>query len=695
MQTSGSGFKETLLDLGSKLNIAPPTTTTKNNPSKQSTETKPSIPEKISERYSQNINKKILEYFQNKRGLIPETVQKYQLGWDTKTRRYTIPIRDHKNKLVNIRLYDPHASDAGFKMISYSVLKQNPKDKKDKWRYGEARLYGLDEMARYKGKQVVICEGEWDRLILQQNGFAAVTGTCGAGSFQKKWVKHFKGKDVVLALDCDEPGKEAARKIIELFNRSEINSIKNIVLPLDGTKNDKDISDYFHKHGFTKESFQHIINNTSAHEYPVDAAWFDLSAGVKGRFLSPPLAEYILGLHHFAYDREELYVYEDGVYQAKGKSFAYKQMQKILGDEFSENKAREVVFYIQAKLCDTQKLDEYPRYINLKNGLLDWIPKTPALVSHTDTYLSSIRLPLTYSPESKCSNIERFFAEVLPADCVELVEELFGYCMIPDTRFEKAFMLVGSGANGKSTFLKLLQAFIGKKNIANESLHQLSEDRFRAAGLAGKLANIFPDLSDMPLENSSYFKALTSGDTISVERKHKNPFDLENTAKLVFSANEIPRSKDVTFGFYRKWVIIRFPNTFKPGKADPGLLSKLTTEDELSGLLNRAVDGLVRLFKNEKFSEPKSAQAEINRYQLMNDTAKAFIEDSCIVGESYTAGKKILYQEYNDWCKEGNYRPVSTRKFGERLQSMIPNIKEVRYPTPRMWVGIGIKQTEC
>jgi putative DNA primase/helicase len=689
MHTSGGNFKDTLIDMGNKLNISSPID---NTPSKtKTTETKFPIPEKLVEQYAKNTNKNTLEYFQKKRGLTLKTIEKYQLGWDTKTKRYTIPIRDHKNKLGNIRLYNPHASDAGFKMISYSVLKRNPKDKNDKWRYGEARLYGLDDLVKYKGKQVIICEGEWDRLILQQNGFMAITGTCGAGSFQKKWVKHFKGKDVVLALDCDEPGKEAAKKILELFSRSEINSIKNIALPLDGTKADKDISDYFHKHGFKAENFQRIVNNTLVHEYPMTAAWFDLSTGTIGRFLPQLLAEHIMDLHHFVYDREEMYVYQDGVYQPNGKAFIYKEVQKVLREEFGENKAKEVAFCIQTKICNLVKLDKEPRYINLENGLLDWINPVPELKTHTQQDLSSIRIPLKYNIESKCTKIDKFLEEILPAaDCIPLIEELFGYCMIPDTRFEKAFMFVGKGANGKSTLLKLLQAFIGKNNVSNESLQQLADDKYRAANLVGKLANVFPDLSDMPLENSGYFKALTSGDRISVERKHKDSFNMENTARLIFSANAIPRSKDVSHGFYRKWVILRFPNEFKKGStADESLINMLTQEGEMSGFLNKAIAGLVRLFTNRKFTEPESIKAEMQKYQTLNDTAKAFIDEMCAIGQEYSVGRKDLYAEYTKWCDEGHYRPVSVRKFNDRLQSTV-SVREIRSPidSRRMWKGL-------
>lgn len=249
MITSGSDFKETLYELGDKYNIERPFSDTPK---------KPPIPENLVQEYIDKLetSNETKQYLMEKRGLSQENIKKYGIGWDVKKQRYSIPIRDVRGNLVNIRLYSTKKDP---KIISYSD---------GKWKYGEARLYGIDELASYKGKQIIITEGEWDRLLLQQEGFCAVTGTAGCGTFKPEWVSPFSGKDVVIIYDCDTEGQKAVNNIVlKAFKNSTINSIKNISLPLKGTKDDKDITDYFHRRGFTKIDLQKLIDDTPAYQY--------------------------------------------------------------------------------------------------------------------------------------------------------------------------------------------------------------------------------------------------------------------------------------------------------------------------------------------------------------------------------------------------------------------------------------------
>ena len=121
---------------------------------------------------------------------------------------------------------------------------------------------------KYKGKQVIITEGEWDRLLLQQEGMMAVTSTHGCSVFRPEWIRFFKDKDVSLIYDCDKEGQAAVNTILlKAFRNSEISSIKNVVLPLKGDKDDKDITDYLHTRGFTGADLQRIIDETPVHVY--------------------------------------------------------------------------------------------------------------------------------------------------------------------------------------------------------------------------------------------------------------------------------------------------------------------------------------------------------------------------------------------------------------------------------------------
>lgn len=138
-----------------------------------------------------------------------------------------------------------------------------------------ARLYGVDELVKYDGGQVAISEGEFDRLLLQQEGFMAVTGTHGCSTFRPEWVQAFAGKDVVVIYDCDAEGQAAVNKIIlkafkEAVTSGKVCSIKNVVFPLKGDKEDKDVTDYFHKRGFTGADLQKLIDETPVHVYEAE-----------------------------------------------------------------------------------------------------------------------------------------------------------------------------------------------------------------------------------------------------------------------------------------------------------------------------------------------------------------------------------------------------------------------------------------
>jgi putative DNA primase/helicase len=408
--------------------------------------------------------------------------------------------------------------------------------------------------------------------------------------------------------------------------------------------------------------------------------WFD----EKGRFKAPRLVKHLLNTDHYMFSNQQFYKYDAGVYRAIDETILCNNCYQLLGDEYASRYSKEVIHTLRVNLASNKAGFQFDtKHINLENGLLDW--ETQVLKPHDPQYASKIRIPITYDPDATCPTIDKFFNEVLPEDTLELIEELFGYCLIPTTRFEKAFMLIGPGQNGKSVFLNLLTQFISKEHIANETLQDLAGNRFRKAELAGKLVNIFADLSSTALIDTGYFKALVSSDDISVERKNKDPFKLQNTARMIFSANEIPKSRDNTNAYFRRWRIIRFPNAIAEAKVDTELLEKLVIE--LPGLLNRAIHGLQRLFTQKKFSEPASCIRELERYRQDNDTVRSFVRNDCIADPSNKVGKVTLYDSYRSWCQVNGGKPVSSARFNERIKDILP-VHEDRNSGFRQWVGV-------
>lgn len=130
---------------------------------------------------------------------------------------------------------------------------------------------------------------------------------------------------------------------------------------------------------------------------------------------------------------------------------------------------------------------------------------------------------------------------------------------MPNTTFQRSLLLVGAGENGKSVYLSLATALIGRDNISTRTLHELAENRFAAADLFGKLANISADISATELREVDLFKRLTGEDRITAERKYSPAFDFTPYARLLFSGQEVPPSHDASHAYQRRWMVLRFP----------------------------------------------------------------------------------------------------------------------------------------
>ncbi len=212
-------------------------------------EARPLIKSSLPKKYLDDLLKaqKVLDWVQEKKGLSLKTIKKYNIGWNGT--RNTIPIYDEKGILRNIRLYNGKKDP---KLLSY---------RNKKFTYGEGRIYGLDEIVQRPKDTVILCEGEFDKLITSQHGFLAVTGTTGAGTFKPEWKDYFKKRQVVIIYDMDPEGRHGAENVARALT-GVASSVKNVELPVKGSKDDKDISDYFLKHGASIKDLKELIQAT-------------------------------------------------------------------------------------------------------------------------------------------------------------------------------------------------------------------------------------------------------------------------------------------------------------------------------------------------------------------------------------------------------------------------------------------------
>jgi len=414
------------------------------------------------------------------------------------------------------------------------------------------------------------------------------------------------------------------------------------------------------------------------------------------------VADILLANFHFAtmVDTEEIYYYEGGVYKAGGEVLTKKVLQNAfrklnIHDKLNQHFVNEVLEHIRrSTFTERSEFDSNKWIINVKNGLLDL--RTLKLNPHTPEYKSLIQLPVIWNPNARCELWDEFISEIVNPEDVKVLQEFAGYLLLRDCRFQKALMLVGSGANGKSTFIQVISQMLGKENCSFRSLHELIENRFASADLYGKLANIYDDLSSETITNTGIFKILVSGGEIQAEKKFKNSFRFQNFAKLVFSANKVPSTIDDTEAFYRRWIVITFPNQFVGDKADPYLLEKLTTPECLSYILKWSLEGLKRLLKQGRFSYTHDFEELQESYLRVSSPVYAFVNDMLEQGSmDNKIPKDEVYGAYVQYCKEHKLPVVTKRAFSMQLPKYINAIDSYTKregKTVRAWSGIKFKK---
>ena len=403
-------------------------------------------------------------------------------------------------------------------------------------------------------------------------------------------------------------------------------------------------------------------------EFPI---WYEpTERGMK--FLPGVLAEHMAENEKVFYAAEQYYLYQNGVYREMQELEAQKMVrEKMISREVKMNQITDAEHQWRLLVQkDLRELNANPFIINVKNGLYNVLDDT--LSEHTPDYYSTVQLNVSFEKSATCPRFIQYLHEVLDDDQIPLIQEMLGYFLVPITRAQKCFVIVGEGGAGKSQLLLVLnEILLGKTNVSNVSWQALNE-RFKTAELFGKLANIFADLPTKNIDDNGIFKALVGEDYLTVEKKNKNPFSFQSSARLLFSCNTIPRNYgDKSEGFYRRLIIVRFDHAVPENMKDPELLDKLQLEAD--GIFLFALEGLKRLInKHYRFSETKVNKEELQQYREESDSVLSFVKECCVVDEQRDAGSTELFNAYKGYCEECGLKPYSQKMFVRQLIAGTP-----------------------
>lgn len=311
--------------------------------------------------------------------------------------------------------------------------------------------------------------------------------------------------------------------------------------------------------------------------------------------------------------------------------------------------------------------------INLKNGTFLHSPELTMFSPGFEALdFLTYQLPFEFDPDAGCPQFIQFLDEVLPdRDLQNILAEYIGYVFFRHRtlKLEKCMILYGKGANGKSVFFDVINALLGSENVSSFSLQSLTDNTgyFRAL-IGNKLLNYTSEISSHM--DSAYFKQLVSGEPVDGRLPYGNPFILEDYAKLIFNANELPRDVEQNEAFFRRFIIIKFDVTIPEERRDPDLAQKIISK-ELSGVFNWVLDGLVRLSHQKCFSTSRLAIEAVKEYKFNSCSVNLFLQDE-LYEQSNSEEIKLhsFYLKYNKHSSESGYKPTSKRVFAERLRTL-------------------------
>jgi len=375
--------------------------------------------------------------------------------------------------------------------------------------------------------------------------------------------------------------------------------------------------------------------------------------------------------HDFATLREndQLYAYDPsrGIYNDNGEGFVREHLTRGLEEQYRSHTKSEVLDHLRGRTVVPQdEMGGDEGLIAAENCVIDLNETTSK--EHGPQYRFLSRLGCEFDPDATAPRFHEFLEEVVPSSTErEKLQEFAGYTLMHwGLPYHKALFLVGPTASGKSTFLDTIRAMLGSETVASLTPQQLTSERFAGAELHGKWANIRNDIPASTVKNTGAFKEITAGDPMKAERKRKDPFMFEPTAKHLFAANELPSTETDDEAFYRRVLLVAFPETIPERDRDKHLDDKL--QDELPGVLNWAIEGLQRLLGNGKFTADRSPGRTQDTWSKWADSVTRFKKAAVEDGDD-DIPKSEMFAAYLQYCREEGIPSDTQHKMTRELKA--------------------------
>lgn len=412
----------------------------------------------------------------------------------------------------------------------------------------------------------------------------------------------------------------------------------------------------------------------------------------------------------------ELRFAQDNFWQWKGANWEIVEptvVLKYIAENYGhlvaakKNTDHKGIIEIMRHLCR----GEIPRYgepgINFANCYLtlsgQQLPHLPELGA---TYV----LPYRYIPEA-AGQTKKFadllfsfwgqdpdFEEKVNALQEVIAAALFGY----GTIIQRACLFFGLASTGKSTLLNIIKGLFADSAISVLP-PAMWNDKFAPAVLLEKLLNVCGELSEDQMIDGKSFKEVIDGTEITAQYKGRPLFKFKPKATHLLAANHLPKTRDTTDGFNRRWLVLEFNHVVTTAKRILGLDTIILAE-EREAIAAWAIQAMPRLLAQKDYTLPASHRETLQSMAGDNNAVRFFLQTNPRVktlesvkgdmelfkkmsksGQMYsyhdTHGRifldmEMLYNEFTNFgMTSGAYKRLGVRLFHRRMKELEHDFK--------------------
>ena len=335
----------------------------------------------------------------------------------------------------------------------------------------------------------------------------------------------------------------------------------------------------------------------------------------------------------------------------------------------------------------TDQLDINDWLLNVGNGTVD-LQKGVFREHRQEDYITKIA-NVNFDANADCPVWKKFIMEIMNYnnELIKYIQTAVGWAVTGDTSEQSMFILYGTGANGKSTFLNTIMNLLGDYSVATPTEtfmkrngEQIGND---IARLRGTRFVTTTEAEQGRRLSEPLIKQITGNDRMTARFLYGEFFNFVPTFKIFMASNHKPVIKGTDYGIWRRIKLIPFTTRIPEDKQDKQLEKKLMLES--SGILNWIIEGAVR-WCNEGLNTPNIITAATDEYRGEMDVIGNFIKEQCIIKSDVSIKAREFFKCYQDWCVEHNEHAVSERFLGLRLKEL--GLTQKRNADGRYWQGI-------